>query len=548
MDPSGKPTGQLWDCSTAAKPKTAPPPPGPAALGAAGPQDLNCTRNPDFCTANQARIEMCSMDLLLGDRTIPNVNGTNGTTLNFKGRALLAASLTELGKLGLNKATHVVLTGETHAGTAALLVADEMARQLKLISPGLKVFKVLPADGMHPRFDSMFAQSLPGLTTLWMDQALQSMAALANVTGALNQDCVAANLPNESYKCLYFAEALSHVKTPTFGARGRLMTNNYRPATAFAAPAARRPGGALSTTCAAEAARGTSLTLWLSPPPSAPSGPADPGDLGLPMPVRREAPPVPGVLQPQHLLPRAVHVCAVPRPLRLPAGAELLRPAAKEVHRGLQSGRRGHAAGHGRLLLQLLPRLVLVSGRPSTCCLSLCFHCLLAFSTHLLACFPALPVPQTMACPQQGDALRRRDARPTHRHAAAALAGRRLEPDRDRWHHDAPGDLVVVEVRPSGGGGGRWQLLSRRLPLGPGRQAPSCGRQRGRGGGGGDGEQGGGDRWEWEGTAGALLHEPFFLQPDVQRLPGESHAVFVLPLPCSVSNRALLLAVVLTFR
>ena len=267
MDPSGKPTGQLWDCSTAAKPKTAPPPPGPAALGAAGPQDLNCTRNPDFCTANQARIEMCSMDLLLGDRTIPNVNGTNGTTLNFKGRALLAASLTELGKLGLNKATHVVLTGETHAGTAALLVADEMARQLKLISPGLKVFKVLPADGMHPRFDSMFAQSLPGLTTLWMDQALQSMAALANVTGALNQDCVAANLPNESYKCLYFAEALSHVKTPTFGARGRLMTNNYRPATAFAAPAARRPGGALSTTCAAEAARGTSLTLWLSPPP-----------------------------------------------------------------------------------------------------------------------------------------------------------------------------------------------------------------------------------------------------------------------------------------
>ena len=30
--------------------------------GAGGPQDTNCTRNPDWCTANMAEIEICSMD------------------------------------------------------------------------------------------------------------------------------------------------------------------------------------------------------------------------------------------------------------------------------------------------------------------------------------------------------------------------------------------------------------------------------------------------------------------------------------------------------
>ena len=61
MDPSGKPTGQLWDCSTKAlppKPSPAPPPPPRSyTLGAGGPQDTNCTRGPGelwstgFCQA-----------------------------------------------------------------------------------------------------------------------------------------------------------------------------------------------------------------------------------------------------------------------------------------------------------------------------------------------------------------------------------------------------------------------------------------------------------------------------------------------------------------
>lgn len=213
MDPSGKPSGQTWDCTTAAKPKTtpAPSPPPPRALGAGGPQDTNCTRNPDWCKANMAKIEMCSMDLMLGDAT----RTVNGTTMHFKGQALLRASIRKLASLGLDQATAVVLTGETHAGTAAVLNADAIGAMLHEVAPSLKVYKVLPADPSHPRVDSMFAQTLPGLTTLWMDAALQSLASLANVSGALAPACLAQNASNPA-RCMWFDQAVQHVNTPTF--------------------------------------------------------------------------------------------------------------------------------------------------------------------------------------------------------------------------------------------------------------------------------------------------------------------------------------------
>ena len=37
----------------------------------------------------------------------------------------------------------------------------------------------------------MFAQSMPGLTSLWMDDALTSLADIANVSGSLSPACLA---------------------------------------------------------------------------------------------------------------------------------------------------------------------------------------------------------------------------------------------------------------------------------------------------------------------------------------------------------------------
>ena len=159
-----------------------------------------------------ALISTCSMDLLMGDAN-PLLNGT---TVHLKGQAVLEASLKKLATLGLDKATSVLLTGETHAGTAAVLAADRVGVLLKTLAPSLKTFKVLPADAMHPRFPSMFSVSMPGSDTLWFDKALMQMAALANISAAVNPACAAAHPGNFSYECLYLNETAPHISTPLF--------------------------------------------------------------------------------------------------------------------------------------------------------------------------------------------------------------------------------------------------------------------------------------------------------------------------------------------
>ena len=99
--------------------------------------------------------------MLLGNavHTIPyRWNGStvvnSSTTFKLQGQLILTESLQKLGELGLKDAENVVLTGETHAGTSAALIADTVGEQLKSIAPKLKKFGVLPADGLHPRFAS----------------------------------------------------------------------------------------------------------------------------------------------------------------------------------------------------------------------------------------------------------------------------------------------------------------------------------------------------------------------------------------------------------
>ena len=89
-------------CRQFATPPGQPPaPPAPVALADGGPQSQNCTINPTWCGSNQAVLTQCSMDMLLGDRTLDS----NGTTLHFDGRRILAASLQKLATLGLRDAT-----------------------------------------------------------------------------------------------------------------------------------------------------------------------------------------------------------------------------------------------------------------------------------------------------------------------------------------------------------------------------------------------------------------------------------------------------------
>jgi hypothetical protein len=103
------------------KPKGAPvppppPPPTPAATPLSGPTSGNCAVNPSFCQFNQAQITSCDMGLFLGDTTATVnatgvANGVNSTTLHLRGQKVLAAQLATLAKLGMAKATEILVTG-----------------------------------------------------------------------------------------------------------------------------------------------------------------------------------------------------------------------------------------------------------------------------------------------------------------------------------------------------------------------------------------------------------------------------------------------------
>eukprot|EP01051_Picozoa_sp_SAG22_P014236 SAG22_NODE_1697_length_3790_cov_1.813601_2_plen_373_part_00 len=188
-------------------------------LGIGGPMSTNCTDNPDFCKFNMARLEpSCTFDLFMGNASYTNASAFN-YTLHFDGLNVLAQSIKKLGQLGLSKAKQILFTGVAWGGTAVFLHADRVHAMIKSLSPGLEKFKALPVDGLHPRQGSVIyaGNAMTGpQPDSWLTGALQTMGTLANVDGAVNDGCRAANPGNNSWNCLYVNESLPYIKTSLF--------------------------------------------------------------------------------------------------------------------------------------------------------------------------------------------------------------------------------------------------------------------------------------------------------------------------------------------
>jgi hypothetical protein len=200
-------------------PSPPPPAPSPEPL-AQGPQSRDCTRNPDWCTANHASIPLCDFTLGLSNKEdIVSASGCPiaGTccakpTMAFRGRRILAAAIKRLATLGMSGAEEVLLTGVGFGGTSAILNADFFAEQLKLVVRSLKVFKVLPVDAIHPKDPPTFA----GGPLPWLGQALRNLDSLANLTATSSHPACVANNSADPSVCLYPAVALTYVTTPIF--------------------------------------------------------------------------------------------------------------------------------------------------------------------------------------------------------------------------------------------------------------------------------------------------------------------------------------------
>ena len=102
----------------------------------------------------------------------------NGDALS-NGKKILAAAITKLASLGLDKAEEVVLHGISHGGTAVsrhdiagiwlalqecqqyrycgqvILNADKVGALLAKAAPGLKTYKAVPVDGIREQNDPL---------------------------------------------------------------------------------------------------------------------------------------------------------------------------------------------------------------------------------------------------------------------------------------------------------------------------------------------------------------------------------------------------------
>eukprot|EP00658_Telonema_sp_P-2_P001625 TRINITY_DN10609_c0_g2_i2.p1 TRINITY_DN10609_c0_g2~~TRINITY_DN10609_c0_g2_i2.p1 ORF type:complete len:337 (-),score=54.56 TRINITY_DN10609_c0_g2_i2:162-1172(-) len=170
---------------------------------------------------------MCDYALLMSNST---VTGPNGTQLHFRGLDILEASLEKLSTMGLNKATHVLLTGFGHGGTSVFMHADRIGAALKVLSPSLQVYKALPADGIHPKhancafwpqtnvtpprasgdpcnFTDTYTTIVQGGS--FLGETDIGIAATAQIDAGYVAGCTGS-------KCMYVNETYAFTKTPTF--------------------------------------------------------------------------------------------------------------------------------------------------------------------------------------------------------------------------------------------------------------------------------------------------------------------------------------------
>eukprot|EP01052_Picozoa_sp_SAG31_P033695 SAG31_NODE_3843_length_3823_cov_17.361171_1_plen_595_part_00 len=193
------------------KPPPPSPPSPPAPInGGNSITGQNCTSNPDFCQANQVSISTCDFSFGLGDAVVkgselkPPLKPPHDTTvMTFNGKKIMAESVQILAKLGLSKATKVLLTGFAAGGQQVYLTADMWQSTVKAAAPGLKVFKALPVDGLRPNLrQTLFctagvmgtnccpkplsSECYNGtgshLVPSWYESALKSIATIAKIT------------------------------------------------------------------------------------------------------------------------------------------------------------------------------------------------------------------------------------------------------------------------------------------------------------------------------------------------------------------------------
>jgi len=177
----------------------------PAIMNYGGPLNENMTYNPDFYDWNHAFFVYCDGSCFSGDLDEP-VN-YKGKLLYYRGHRNFLATLKDLLKnKGLDKATDVLVVGDSAGGMATLFHIDEIKSYMP---KSVTRFKAAPLSGVfldYPNVEGKMAFS----------GCIKNVFTMHNCTGGVNQKCIAAMSPEDRYKCMFAQYTMDYTDSQLF--------------------------------------------------------------------------------------------------------------------------------------------------------------------------------------------------------------------------------------------------------------------------------------------------------------------------------------------
>jgi len=169
-----------------------------------GPLSEDKDFNPDFYDWNHVFFPYLDGAFFAGDREMPIE--VNSTKVYFRGHRILIAGLKDLLKTkGLDKATDVLLVGDSAGAMASYYHADE----IKSMLPETTRFKTAP-------FSGIFLDRPNAVGENFFASLFERVYKMHNCTNKLNAKCHEKYPGDDGYKCFFAERSIEFTETPIF--------------------------------------------------------------------------------------------------------------------------------------------------------------------------------------------------------------------------------------------------------------------------------------------------------------------------------------------
>ena len=177
----------------------------PRTATCGGPLDEDGAAN-DFASWHHVLFAYCDGASFAGAAAAP-VRVGRDAAVHFRGHANFLAAMHELlAARGLDRATDVLLTGDSAGGIATFAHADAVAA---LLPRSVVRYKAAPMSGLFLRHANV--RGAP----VYEDQ-MRAVWALQNLSATTSARCQAAQPAGAQHRCVFGADALPFVATPLF--------------------------------------------------------------------------------------------------------------------------------------------------------------------------------------------------------------------------------------------------------------------------------------------------------------------------------------------